>query len=113
VSPLVERIRGGGIDGLILFGHDLLDEAILGGTDALEAIDTVIVFDTHHSALDRVAHVIFPVRHAAEKDATYTNSAGVVQSVRRAVVSAPDVLDEADILERLGAVLGLPGYGEL
>jgi NADH-quinone oxidoreductase subunit G len=113
VSPMLERIRGGGIDGLILFGHDLVDETLLGSTDALEAIDTVIVLDTHHSPLDRVAHVVFPVRLAAEKDASYTNSAGLVQQTRRAVAPGANVLDEADVLARVGAALGLAGYGEL
>ena len=63
------------------------------------------MLDTHHSALERVAHVVFPVRHAAEKDATYTNSAGIVQTVKRAVVPGPDILDERDILARIARML--------
>ncbi len=110
VGLIVERIRGGGLDGLIVLGHDLLDDAHLGGTEALSGLDTVIVLDTHHSAMDRVAHVVFPVRHAVEKDATYTNSAGRVQRVRRGVVPGPDVLDEGEIFSRLGAALDLSGF---
>ena len=110
VGLIVERIRGGGLDGLIVFGHDLLDTAYLGGSDALARLDTVIGFDTHCSPMDRVAHVLFPVRHPVEKNASYTNSAGRVQRVRAGVVPAADVLDEGDILTRLGAALALPGF---
>ena len=105
VAPFLERLRGGGVDGLIVMGHDLLDGAFLAGTEALEGLDTLIGLDTHHSALERVAHVVFPVRHAAEKDATYTNSAGLVQGVKRAVVPGPDVLDEREVLARIAWAL--------
>jgi NADH-quinone oxidoreductase subunit G len=105
VAPLLERMRGGGVDGLLVMGHDLLDDAYLGGTEALAGLDTLICFDTHHSALERVAHVIFPARHAAEKDASYTNHAGLVQTVKRAVVAEPDVLDEREVLARIARVL--------
>ena len=110
VGLIVDRIRGGGLEGLIVLGHDLLEEEYLGGTDDLERLDTVISFDTHQSAMDRVAHVVFPVRHAAEKDATYTNSAGRVQRVHCAVSPGPDVLDEGELLTRLGAALDLQGF---
>ena len=105
VAPFIERLRGGGVDGLIVMGHDLLDGAFLAGTEALEGLDTLIGLDTHHSALERVAHVVFPVRHAAEKDASYTNSAGLVQGVKRAVVPGLDVLDEREVLARIAWAL--------
>jgi NADH-quinone oxidoreductase subunit G len=115
LSSIIDRLTGGGIDGLIVLGHDLLDPAWLGGSEVLEGLDTVIAFDTHRSALERAADVVFPVRHAAEKNASYTNSAGIVQSVRCAVVPAANVLDERDFLARIGAALGfetaLPGSG--
>jgi NADH-quinone oxidoreductase subunit G len=107
---VLERIRRGGLEGLILLGHDLLAAEYLGGADALSQLDTLIVLDTHQSPLERVAHVVFPVRHAAEKDATYTNSAGRVQRVRRALVPGADALDEGDVVTRLGVALGLRGF---
>ncbi len=50
------------------------------------------------------------MRHAAEKEAHYTNCDGIVQHVERAVTPAPDVLDEGDFLTRIGAALALPGF---
>jgi NADH-quinone oxidoreductase subunit G len=110
VGRIVERIRGGGLDGLIVLGHDLLDDAYLGGSQALSRLDTVIALDSHCSAMDRVAHVVFPVRHAVEKNATYTNSAGRVQRVRAGITPGPDVLDEGEIFSKLGRALGLTGF---
>jgi predicted molibdopterin-dependent oxidoreductase YjgC len=111
LAPIVERIKGGGVDALLMLGHDLIGPGGLGDAEALSKLDTVVAFDTHRSALERVAHVVFPVRHAAEKDASYTNAAGVVQATRRAVNPDPQVLDERDFLQKIGEALGLVGYG--
>jgi NADH-quinone oxidoreductase subunit G len=110
-SLVADRIRAGGLDAAIVMGHDLLDERYLGGTDDLARLDTIIVLDLHQSALQRVAHVVFPTRHAAEKFGTLTNSAGRVQRVRPAVEPAWDAASEGEVLGRLGAALGLPGFG--
>jgi NADH-quinone oxidoreductase subunit G len=108
--PVLERIRNGGADAAIVLGHDVLDPALLGDPGALGALDTVIVLDTHRSALERVAHVVLPARHAAEKHGTLTNHAGRVQRVEPAVEPAFEALAEGEALWRLGAALGLPGF---
>ncbi len=114
IEGLLERLRGGGLDALLVLGHDLLEGDVESpALDAaeLEGLDTVIVFDTHRSPLERVAHLVFPVRHAAEKEGSYTNLDGVVQRPSRAVRPAPGVRDERDFLDRIGVALGLAGYG--
>jgi NADH-quinone oxidoreductase subunit G len=107
---VVDRIRSGGVDALVCLGHDVLGDAYLGGAEALAALDTVIVLDTHLSPLERVAHVILPTRVAAEKHGTLTNGAGRVQRVRPAVEPAWEAYSEGEVLARLGAALGLPGF---
>ena len=59
--------------------------------------------------LQRVAHVLFPTRVAAEKHGTLTNHAGRVQTVEPAVEPAFDARSEGEVLAALGAALGLPG----
>ena len=81
-ASLCERIRAGDVAGLIVLGHDLLGADYLGGVEPLAKLDTLIVLDTHASDLQRVAHVLFPTRVAAEKHGTLTNHAGRVQRVR-------------------------------
>jgi NADH-quinone oxidoreductase subunit G len=109
-SALVERLRGGGLDALLVLGHDLLDARYLGGVAALERLDTLVLLDTHHSELERVADVVLPARHAAEKDGTLTNHAGRVQRVRPAVEPAFAARAEGELLWRLGKALGLSGF---
>jgi NADH-quinone oxidoreductase subunit G len=109
-SALVDRIRGGAVDGLLVMGHDLLDPAYLGEPSALAHLDTVIVLDTHHSPLERVAHVVLPVRHAAEKSGTLTNHEGRVQRVVPAVEPAWEAYADGEVLTRLGASLALEGF---
>lgn len=110
-GPIAERIRSGGVDGLVVLGHDLLHEQYLGGDAALAGLDTVIALDTHASALQRRAHVLLPSRVPAEKHGTLTNCNGRVQRVRPAVEPAWEAAAEGEILARLGAAMGLPGFG--
>jgi NADH-quinone oxidoreductase subunit G len=107
---VVDRINSGAIDALITLGHDALQEDLLGGEGALANLDTVIVLDMHASELRRVAHVIFPVRHAAEKLGTFVNAARRVQRVVPAVEPAGEAYADGEVLAKLGAALGLEGF---
>jgi NADH-quinone oxidoreductase subunit G len=109
-NALVDRIRGGGVDGLLVLGHDLLDPAYAGEASVLSHLDTVIVLDTHRSEMERVAHVVLPVRHTAEKSGTLTNHDGRVQRVSPAVEPAWEAYADGEVLTRLGASLGLEGF---
>jgi len=109
-APVAAAIGKGQVSGLITLGHDVLDARYLGGSEALAGLETVIALDTHQSELQRVAHVIFPVRHAAEKFGTLTNHAGRVQRTRPAVEPSWEAHPEGAVLAQLGRVLGLPGF---
>ena len=109
-SAVVERIRSGGVDGVICLGHDILERELLGGEAELAELDTVIVLDTRQSALARVAHVVFPVCHAAQKWGTLTNVDGRVQRVRPAVAPAFDANAEGFVIQALGRALCLDGF---
>jgi NADH-quinone oxidoreductase subunit G len=108
---VLERIRGGGIDGLVALGHDIVHEQLLGGTQALTRLDTVIVLDSHASELQRVAHVMLPARVPAEKLGTLTNAGGRVQRVLPAVEPGFEAYAEGEVLAMIGAALALPGFG--
>ena len=109
-QPVLDRIRGGGVDGLLVLGSDLLHEQMLGGTAPLAGLDSVIVLDSHVSALGQVAHVQLPTRMVGEKRGTLTNAFGHVQRVVPAVEPRWEAYSEGDVLARLGALLGLPGF---
>ena len=109
-ARVIERIRGGGADAVIALGHDLLDPAFLGDTAELAKLDTVILLDTNHSDLERVAHLVFPTRHAAEKSGTLTNHAGRVQRIEQAVEPRFEAYADGEVLNRLGVALDLAGF---
>jgi NADH-quinone oxidoreductase subunit G len=109
-APVVAGIRSGAVKALIVLGHDLLLPAFLGGEQALAGLEALILLDTHHSELERVAHVVFPARHPAERSGTLTNHAGIVQRVEPAVEPPFEAYCEGEVLAELGAALGLPGF---
>jgi NADH-quinone oxidoreductase subunit G len=109
-GPVLDRIRGGGARVLIALGHDVLDPAFGASEELFRGLETLILLDSHHSALEHVAHVVLPARVAAEKLGTLTNHAGRVQRVTPAVEPAHAALAEGDALERIGQRLGLPGF---
>jgi len=112
-GPVLDAVRAGAVDALIVMGHDVLDPAWLGDEQALASVGSVILLDTHHSPLERVAHVVFPARHAAEKRGTLTNHAGRVQRVQPLVEPAHEAHAEGEILTRIGRALGLAGFEAL
>ena len=107
---VVDRIASGAIDALISLGHDALQEGLLGSEDSLANLDTVILLDTHASELQRVAHVIVPMRHAAEKFGTFVNAERRVQRVVPAVESPWETYTDGEVLAKLGAALDLEGF---
>jgi len=107
---VVDRIKSGGVEAVVMLGHDILDESYLGGTQELASLDTVIVLDLRQSELHHVAHVVFPTRHTAEKRGTLTNFAGRVQRVQPVVEPAWEAHAEGEVLAQLGAALELAGF---
>jgi predicted molibdopterin-dependent oxidoreductase YjgC len=97
-APVVEAIRGGAVRALLVSGHDVLE---LLEPAELARLEHVVLLDTHRSALERAAHVVLPVRHAAEKAGTFTNHAGRVQRFEAAVEPAWEALSEGEVFARL------------
>jgi predicted molibdopterin-dependent oxidoreductase YjgC len=88
----------------------VLGAEYLGGVEALAKLDALVALDARASDLQRVAHVLFPTRVAAEKHGTLTNHAGHVQKVEPAVEPPFDARSEGEVLAALGAALGLAGF---
>jgi len=108
-APLLERVRGGAVAGLLVLGHDLL----AAGDAALEALrsaDALVLIDTHRSPLEGLASVVFAARVAAEKHGTLSNHAGRVQRVVPAVEPPFEAHAEGEIVWRLAQALDLPGF---
>jgi predicted molibdopterin-dependent oxidoreductase YjgC len=109
-EPALERIRSGAAAAALVLGHDAMDEAWLGGPEALAGLDAVVLLDSHQSTAIKAAHVVLPTRVPAEKHGTLTNHAGIVQRVQPALEPAWDAWSEGELLSKLGQALGLEGF---
>jgi len=107
---VVDGIRSGAVEAVVMLGHDVIHREFLGDTAALDRLDTIVLLDSHVSPVERAAHVILPTRVVAEKLGTLTNCAGRVQRVVPAVEPVWEALAEGEAIARLGAALGLPGF---
>jgi NADH-quinone oxidoreductase subunit G len=109
-GAVLERVRQGAVEALLVLGHDVLASGAVAAPEELAGLGTLVLLDSHQSELQRVAHVVLPVRVAAEKHGTLTNAAGLVQRVVPAVEPPFEAWSEGDVLWRLGRLLGLPGF---
>ena len=111
-ADVVAGIRSGAVKALVVLGHDLLLPEALGGTEALAGLEALVVLDTHHSDLERFAHVVFPARVPAERNGSLTNHAGLVQTVAPAIEPAFEAFCEGEVLAALGQALGVAGFDD-
>lgn len=105
---------GAGVSALYCVGSDLLGEPNAAEIRAaLEKLDFVVVQDLFGGELLEFADVVLPASSFAEQDGTYTNLAGEVQRVMKAIdpvgASRPDWLIAAQIARQLGRETGYRG----
>jgi NADH-quinone oxidoreductase subunit G len=74
-------------------------------TAALSKLETLIVQDATASALTERAVIVLPGLVWAEKDGSFTNHAGRVQRIRRALEPQSGLVSDGEIFVRLGARL--------
>jgi NADH-quinone oxidoreductase subunit G len=102
-GEVLAACAAGAIKALYVVGSaDLLavhgEESVL---TALGTVETVIVQDSNRSALTDRAHIVLPGLTWAEKDGSFTNYAGRVQRIRRAMTPPAGALDDGEIFVRL------------
>jgi len=98
------KFRGAYIVGEDLFSASSNDGARLRG--ALEGLSFLVVQDTHLTPTAKMAHVVLPSTHFAEKEGTYTNRKGRVQKLNPALVPPSGALQDWEIFGRLLARAG-------
>jgi NADH-quinone oxidoreductase subunit G len=74
------------------------EDAVLA---ALEKVETIVAHDANRSTLTDRAQIVIPALAWAEKDGSFTNHAGRVQRIRRAMTPPDDALSDGDVFVRL------------
>jgi NADH-quinone oxidoreductase subunit G len=107
-DSVLRRLAGGEFSGAYVAGDDILgltgNSAALGA--ALEKLSFLVVQDIRLTETAKLAHVVFPATHFAEKEGTYTNRKGRVQQLHQAVIPPPGAMSDSEIFLRLLALSG-------
>jgi predicted molibdopterin-dependent oxidoreductase YjgC len=75
---------------------------------ALSRLSFLVVQDTHLTPTARLAHVVLPATHFAEKEGTYTNRKGRIQKLSPAMVRPEGTRHDWEIFARLLNEAGEP-----
>lgn len=110
LGEFVERMQSGAIKALLVVGENPLASLppASGIEQALKGLQLLVSQELFMTDTAQHAHVILPACSSAEKDGTFTNSEGHVQSVRKAVEPAGDSRPDWEIFSALSVMMGDP-----
>jgi NADH-quinone oxidoreductase subunit G len=102
-EPLRRKLLEGNFAGAYVVGEDLLamDNDPGGIRRALEKLSFLVVQDIRMTETARLAHVVLPATHFAEKEGTYTNRNGRVQKLNAATIAPEGAMQDWEIFIRL------------
>ena len=112
LTPLRQAVEQGAID--VLFVFDPGPEGSLGDVSwlvqakAAGRLRTLIYQGVQPTELAKLADVVLPGAAWVEKDATYTNDAGLLQAASKVINPPGDAVEDWQILTSIAASLGLP-----
>jgi NADH-quinone oxidoreductase subunit G len=110
VGSLLDRIRGGEVRGLLVFGADVVGELGREVTEgALEKLEYLAVCDGHRTETTLYADVVWPLAAFGETRGTITNATGRVQRLGQAFPPHGDAREGWKILIDLATALGVSG----
>jgi predicted molibdopterin-dependent oxidoreductase YjgC len=109
-AALMNNLAVGSYASAFVVGEDLLgaNGARESLRSALQNLSFLVVQETRLSDTARLAHVVLPAVHFAEKEGTYTNRQGRVQKLNAALIAPEGALQDSEIFLRLLAALGAP-----
>jgi NADH-quinone oxidoreductase subunit G len=100
-DSLARRLLAGNVSGAYIVGEDLVALEGEPMRAALEKLSFLVVQDIRVSDTAKLAHVVLPATHFAEKEGTYTNRQGRVQKLNAAVIPPEGALQDCEIFIRL------------
>lgn len=107
---MIERAKDGEIRGMYIMGENPLlsfpDRNLV--EKAMSSLEFLVVQDIFLTETAKLANVVLPAASFAEKEGTFTNFEGRVQSVRKAIEPPGDSLPDWEIILRVAEALGKP-----
>lgn len=107
-TEMIRAASDGGIKALYIMGENpvLSDPDARHTVRAIASLDFLVVQDIFLTETAALADVVFPAACFAEKDGTFTNTARMVQRVRKAVEPPGDAREDAVIIVELAKRFG-------
>ena len=133
LPEVLSRARNGSIKSLFIVGENPV-ESLPGDANvpqALDALEFLVCQELFLTETAKRAHVVFPACSAMEKDGTFTNTEGHVQSVRQSIEPLGESRPDWETFSALSVLMGrsveyggvkeifkeirgvIPGYGVL
>ena len=102
-EALLAELIAGNFAGAYVVGEDLITTAAQPDKvrAALEKLSFLVVQDTRITETSKLAHVVLPATHFAEKEGTYTNRKGRVQKLNAAVIPPEGARQDSEIFIQL------------
>ncbi len=113
---MFDRARQGTMKAMFIVGENPLESlpADAKVSEALDALECLVCQELYLTETAKKAHVVFPASSAVEKDGTFTNTEGFVQSVRKSLDPLGESLPDWEIFSALSVVMNSPmEYGEV
>lgn len=107
-TNLVEKILNGTVKALVAVGpgYPSFETGAPGLKDALKKLEVLIVLDILPSIFSEAAHVVLPGAAFTEKNGTFTNYAGKIQELRKAVRAPKGAKPEWETLAAISKAMG-------
>jgi formate dehydrogenase alpha subunit len=115
LMEMIEGARTGSLKAMFIVGENPAGSLppSAGAPEALQSLDLLVCQELFLTETARLAHVVLPACSYAEKDGTFTNTEGHVQSVRHAIEPIGESRPDWEILSALSVLMGYPiEYGE-
>lgn len=104
LDALLTAVEAGDVKTVWVLGADLLSLADSARVvEALGKAETLIVQDSNASELSEIATIVLPGLTFAEKDGSFTNHAGRVQRIRRALNAPESLVCDGELVRALQA----------
>ncbi|MGH7253903.1 MAG: molybdopterin oxidoreductase family protein, partial [Nitrospiraceae bacterium] len=115
LMEILEEARAGTVKAMFVVGENPMGSLPQGAgvKEALERLELLVCQELFLTETAALAHVVLPACSYAEKDGTFTNTEGHVQSVRCAIEPIGESRPDWEVLSALSVLMAYPiEYGE-
>ncbi|MBN1162105.1 MAG: formate dehydrogenase subunit alpha [Dehalococcoidales bacterium] len=107
---MMEAARKGKVKGMFIMGENPVASFPQPKLikEALTSLEFLVVTDMFPGEAVRLASVVLPATSFAEKEGTFTNFEGRIQSVRKAIIPFGDSRPDSEIIMQLSLAMGSP-----